>query len=85
MFKSKLLIIAAVVMAIIGAGYCILPADFINDLIPLIGLLDDLVINLITLTGMVGSIVAAISMNARPAAATYNEYDYDGYGDYYEQ
>ncbi len=82
--EKKIFWIVAAIFVLLGLGYFVFPADFINDLIPLIGMIDDLVINLITLCGAVGSIVGAIYLMKRPTEAP--AYDtYESYGDYYEQ
>lgn len=85
MDKRKILWAAAVLCALVGIGYFFFPADFINDLIPVIGMLDDLAINLITLTGVVVSVLGAIGIGRQPAEATTWVDESEMYGDYYEE
>ena len=83
--KKKIFWIFAAVLGIAGLGYFVFPADFINDIVPVIGMLDDLVVNLITLMGAIGSVIGAIYIMTRPNEQPAYEKTYEAYGDYYEQ
>jgi len=48
-------------------------------------MLDDLVINLITLMGAIGSVIGAIYIMIRPNEQPAYEKAYEAHGDYYEQ
>ena len=82
---KKFLWITAAVLTFFGIGYFLFPADFINDLIPVIGMIDDLVVNLITLCGAVSSVIGAIYLMTRPNETPAYENTYETYGDYYEE
>ncbi len=83
--KKKIFWIVAAVFALVGLGYFVFPADFINDIIPVIGMIDDLVINLITLCGTIGSVIGAIYIMTRQNETPAYEYANETYGDYYEE
>ncbi len=83
--KNKILWIVAALFALIGLGYFVFPADFINDIVPVIGMVDDLVVNSITLLGMIGSVIGAIYIMTRPNEAPVYDYSNEPYGDYYEE
>ncbi len=83
--KKKIFWIVAAVLVIAGLVYFVFPADFINDIVPVIGMLDDLVINLITLMGAIGSAIGAVYIMTRPYEQPAYENAYEEYGEYYEE
>ena len=76
--------IVAGVIALLGLGYFVFPADFIPDVIAFIGWLDDLIINLLTLVAMTANVLFALGV--LPIRKKEPEFTRD-YGDfgYYEE
>ena len=77
--KKWMFWLGAAGLALLGLGYFVFPADAIPDFIALIGQLDDLVVNLITLAGIVVNVCLALGW----IPLEKKEAEFSGYYDEY--
>ena len=85
MEKKKIFWVIAAVCVLIGLAYFVFPADFIPDVIAFAGWLDDIIVNLLTLTAVAANVLFALGIV--PIGKGEPEYarDYEDEYGYYEE
>ncbi len=85
MEKKKIFWVFAVLCVLIGLAYFVFPADFIPDVIAFVGWLDDIVVNILTLTAVAANVLFALGVFPIGRRETEFARDYEDEYGYYEE